>query len=927
MKTSICVLVSLAGAAAMALVPEQEEPSRYGRLMSRRWAFGAKYEREDLKPVANPHPDPEPQPRRDHPYDVAVAGGKVYVTLLGSELEPGNEVAVVEGDAVTKRIRVGSGPFRLALHPGGRFLIVTNRFSNYASVIDTTRDEVVSEIALDFYCQGVAFRPDGRVAYVANRYLDQVFVVDLEVGETFRGTMRVLGGLDERVFESTVRPILQKHCGSCHEPTLAWAAHESLLNPVLPPRLHKVAAVHAREIPEAETVRTWLRGAAEGPGVRVGNPRSKPKIVAWSERHLLVGNTGTQDIAIVDPVSLREVGAIYIQNVVNDLQVVRSGGRELLIVSTLGAGFGVARERDPYGGETWDRSNPAAHFSVWRDPATGKTLPLAEQEVLGPYDAVDGTAAIKFRDVQNDVIVIDLGRLEIAPKPAYVLLANRYESHRAWVRYTSDTAESTAGDIQGDLPPDLMRVVGAFPEKMAVVGDRLFVTMQGSNEVQEWRVDGAARDPSDTLVPVAVHRTGMQPIGIAAADGLLYVANFLGGTLSVIDPAKRTSREIVIDPSVVTLPVPATNAERGEIFAHTSLFSSDGDTSCFHCHYFDMGDGRPWGVSQVVGQDADGRLVIGGTMGVPQMRNLFRIQPFFLEGTLSAFEPRSMIMEHCPADDFLAPNPQGDFTSIEAHRPVPGADDVQSSMSARPHSQSTLEERRDEMFRLLSMRHFGKAFVLRDFQRFVGEWQIAEPRLLPNPFDRASPSVERGRKLFFDPQVGCAACHAPPDFTRKDFHAMAPMVTTTVRDGSFTLVGMNRLDAIHGVKRDLEPWDAGRVEEKQAHYAVLQLRGIWDRPPVFLHHGRARTLHEVVASPKHVSLRTFRYEPLLGGVPERPGGREIGCNETYLVTDRSPKLRQLFESGGRIGIDTHGGTSHLTARQIQDLVDFLNSIE
>ena len=97
----------------------------------------------------------------------------------------------------------------------------------------------------------------------------------------------------------------------------------------------------------------------------------------------------------------------------------------------------------------------------------------------------------------------------------------------------------------------------------------------------------------------------------------------------MIDPALGTSREVVVDLSVERIPVPATNAERGEIFAHTALFSSDGDTSCFHCHYLDMGDGRPWGVSQVVGQEylsptaEKGQLVIGGTMTVPQMRSLF----------------------------------------------------------------------------------------------------------------------------------------------------------------------------------------------------------------------------------------------------------------------------------------------------------------
>jgi YVTN family beta-propeller protein len=101
---------------------------------------------------------------------VAVAGDgtKVYVSLQGSELEPGSEVAVydVAADRVARRILLrparqpgppATSPFRLTLHPGGRFLLVTSRLSSFASVIDTRRDEVVAEVPLDSYCQGVAF--------------------------------------------------------------------------------------------------------------------------------------------------------------------------------------------------------------------------------------------------------------------------------------------------------------------------------------------------------------------------------------------------------------------------------------------------------------------------------------------------------------------------------------------------------------------------------------------------------------------------------------------------------------------------------------------------------------------------------------------------------------------------------------------------
>lgn len=318
-------------------------------------------------------------------------------------------------------------------------------------------------------------------------------------------------------------------------------------------------------------------------------------------------------------------------------------------------------------------------------------------------------------------------------------------------------------------------------------------------------------------------------------------------------------------------------------------------------------------------------------MGIPQLRGLHDIQPLYYEGTFTAFEqPREAMLEQALIDDYFRPSPTGDYTGIQAHVRVDAGDLPINDIPAG--IRSTLSERRDEMFRRASMRFFGKSFTLRDAQRFAGEWQISEPRLLPNPFDPANRSVERGSKLFKDPQVGCVACHPPPNFAKKDFsesreQAFEPTVMLTARDGSSTLVGANRLDAVNGIKRDLEPWDMGRAEETQGHFTSFQLRGLWDRPPAFLHNGIARTMHEVVATPGHAGLRRSKYEPLVGGISERPGRREVGFNETFFFKASTPQVKSHIASGARIGQDTHGGTSHLTALQVQDLVNFLNSIE
>lgn len=985
-------------------------PSRFGKLMSRQWAYGATWTRENLRPVPNPHPAPEPQPRRDHPFDVAVSGDgtKAYVSLLGSEMRPGSEIAVydVVSGQMAKRIPLrlpgqsvepGSAPMRLHLHPDGRHLFVGNRFSNFISIIDTKRDEVVGEIPLDFYAQGMAFSPDGRTAWVANRYLDEVLVVDINTDNgKFEAKMRVMGGLDDRAYYAPdgIGRILQETCGTtgCHDVKRGGfvagadrrASFISAIDHVVPGRsaesrlLRAVTrtrdggyadtmplfASHANKTvvfddPAGDTryrsIAQWIDSTQIGPGIDVGNPRSKPSIVALSSdgRHLFVGNTGTQDISIVDTRINREVGAIYIQNVTNELKILRSPvtGDDWLFVTTMGVGFGTAKERDPWGGETWDRANAASQYTVWRDHNTAAVYPKDRQEILGPFEATDGTANVKFRDIQNDYVLINLSKLAIPEQPPkggldYLLRADRYEAHRHWVRYTSDTAESMYPDTKGDIPPDLMRVVGALPDKAVVVGDRIFVAMQGSGEVQELQFNLEAPDPSDMLTPVRTYGCGAQPFGIAAgvpgtpSDGKLFVANFYGSSLSVIDRRTGETRELPTDPLLHLLPLGVTSAERGEFLVHTSAFTSDNDQACISCHYRELSDGRGWGVSQIMGQeylsgqDKVGQLVEGTTMLPPQQKSLWGIQPFFLEGSLSVYDPRSMLMEHCPADDFKAEVATGDYRWLEAHGPVLAVADVQSKTTSSTDNESSLEERRAEFFRRVSLKYFGKAFVLRDFQRFVGEWQAHEPRLMPNPFDQEAASVNRGRALFNHPQLGCASCHPAPHFAKKDFpnnprQVVPPQVPLSVRDTGFTLISMHRLDYLAGIRRDLEPWDAGRAEtpEQNQHITPLQLRGAWDRPPLFLHNAMARSLREVIAAPGVPGLGWFKYEPLFGGSPERPGRREIGFNETYMIPKGTPAAKVHLQTGGRIASDAHGGTSQLTPQQIDDLVNYLETIE
>jgi cytochrome c peroxidase len=199
-------------------------------------------------------------------------------------------------------------------------------------------------------------------------------------------------------------------------------------------------------------------------------------------------------------------------------------------------------------------------------------------------------------------------------------------------------------------------------------------------------------------------------------------------------------------------------------------------------------------------------------------------------------------------------------------------------------------------------------------QKFVGDFQAAEPRLLPNPnayVDRDDPDVKLGRVLFFNPEVGCASCHPPPHFTLKEGiynenASLPPLVTPIPRDDAHMLVSADRQDYNLQFVRYWDKEDRGRVEENEGFFTTPSLQGIWAVPRVFLHHGQARSLREVICPPGHPALRRYRYPPRS---VTHPRAWESGHNETFGLPD------------------THGQVSQLSYRQVNALVSFLNTIE
>lgn len=431
----------------------------------------------------------------------------------------------------------------------------------------------------------------------------------------------------------------------------------------------------------------------------------------------------------------------------------------------------------------------------------------------------DRTCGRGFSDIQNEIAFIDSSSDTIA------------------IRYTSDSAESSEADREGDYDQELMRVEGALPVGIAAVGDkRAFISMGASDEVVEIAID----DQSPPGMTTVKHwRTGFAPRGIvASSDGAtVFTANMLGESVSVINTAEDGDSESIVGNNSPTFP--ATSAEIGEMYFHSSKYSSDGDQSCTHCHFNSESDNKGWGVEVV---RAFGRR---STMMV---RNLAMTQPLLIEGVFD----------------------ENDF-SLEM-----------AGMAFRPdfHDSSFVlqVQRREQFFVDNSNELISQEIGYEEMISHVASYLLDEARLLPSPFPKDSPEAERGRAIFFRPDVGCAACHPEPSFASEELFS-----------------GITTLGRYDLPRRDLDPDTSVKFIEnaEDGFFNSNSLRGLWDRKGSFFHDGRARTVRETILTPQHTCLK--------------PG--ELAFNEF----------------NGQV--DTNGGISHLTCTQIDELVTFLMTID
>lgn len=553
----------------------------------------------------------------------------------------------------------------------------------------------------------------------------------------------------------------------------------------------------------------------------------------------------------------------------------------------------------------------------------------------------DGTGNVMFQDLQNELEVLDAATLEVAARvTSDSLCCHDYRDvdpdapERGLLIAAPETWPPEAATA---LPPrDTWIVRGALPTRLAALGApaagaaRLLVVMSASDQAQRFDLDlatGALSAPDGDRL----YTTGHAPVDVVASpDGAVaYVVGRLGEDVTVLDTAAppptdaaATSRDRIVVGDVAGGEFPATDVELGELFNNvTAPLTVDGDQSCVHCHR-DGGN-----LDRVVAMPLQ-RDRLWGSRQVQAYRGAFDTRPWFLEAAMDHNNFFPVLNEFNRKENFcceaLDPLVWAGYPTVNACLADPdlaGCDHVLDceatpppECAARPYGSphatrnrallagaEQLSGRRTTFGDSLRLAGTDEPIAL-DFDgvtRAIGLFLLASPRLPPNPnraLDLAA--AARGRALYERPEVGCATCHplpittvafAPPFSPSGIPVRLPPVITPSLNpDGEvcdLVTEGFRGTFSLDG----LGPTEQG---PEGIHFGIPQLRGLWDRAPRFFHDGRARTLRGALVPPGHPAL----------------GADEPGFNERFGMPD------------------THGGTSHLTPAELDDLIAFLETL-
>jgi DNA-binding beta-propeller fold protein YncE len=749
------------------------------------------------------HPMYAPQPHRDHPLSLALSadGAKLYVTLQGFEDEPGHEIAVVDtaGERVLRRIEVGSSPTGIELHPGGRFLVVTNRFSNWASVVDTVDDEVVLDIPVPFYTTEIVFSPDGQRAWLTNRWKDSVLRWDLDVdADRFRVT-----GDDY----SSIPLDLPMGIPVGQNPRdLALSADGSRLF------VASVTGVSLSVIDTASEVE-----------LRRVNLNSPVADVAVAGAYVYVTHIGSGSQHRPD--EGRDTNGdglpgdgtanVMFQDLQNEIEVFDFGLDRVVDYTSDSICCKDFRDVDP---DLPDRGLSLHPPDTW-PPSRAGYLPPRERWIvacaLPEQMALRETTLMVVCSGSNEVQTFDVGPGgDLTPREVagglYRTGMNPYDAvftadgRKAYVAERLGEHVTVLDLDKGPTAP-LRRILvgdvsgGEFPATDAEIGEAInFVTAP-------FTVDG-------DQVCAACHREGDNIAKLAAMplQGSAPVVPGLGFTWGTrFPPAYRGAFDT--RPWFFETAMDETN-----FFPVLNEFNRKENFCCEQLDYL-VWDLYPTADACLADTTLEGcNHVLDCSNDPPPECDL---RPYG-----SPFLARNEAFLDAAVRLFGVDHTFGDGLYVE--RPGPGGELVRE----------------------------GIPIDFNGATRALGLFLLANPRFLPNPNASLDlPAARRGRVIYESPSVGCNNCHPLPLTTvSNDFNPFGvplrfPAVITP-RLGP----GGENVDVI--TDGFLQTFPDAEQDAAGIRFGVPQLRGIWDRANLFFHDARARGLREALATPGHPAL-------------------------------------------------------------------------
>lgn len=452
-------------------------------------------------------------------------------------------------------------------------------------------------------------------------------------------------------------------------------------------------------------------------------------------RSLYVANNRGGELARID-LGSKAVKRIAINGPVPD--VVQAN--DILIVPTTTLDRGLPDAADPL------------PVQISAAPASVKGVD-GQSHVAHPGALLDGTKAYNFEDLRNGMLTVDaqLG----GSKPMY---------------YTDDIS------AEPNFQPAQKQLRGALPQAVVLnaAKTRAFVAMSGSDVVQVFSIAGGAFRLADARQPLM--RTLQRPFALTLDEqrAELLVVDWGGESLEIFDTSSYALKRR-IDLGYATVPYPATNMEKGELFFYNTAWSNNGRKSCATCHFDEL-------LVDGVGY-ANGATAPTAYHKVPANYNLLTTDSYFWNGsfgngTYASLASDAQSRSNCELIAFglvegIASNP-ATRVGDPSNRVRSGQDTLcrpdTSAPGVLPRNFDTIaavianqKQIRDQLVRGIT----GLAFT--DLARTVDFYSASELRLPANPLtylaaqnqldsDSAS-KITKGKALFAS--AGCANCHDP----------------------------------------------------------------------------------------------------------------------------------------------------------------------